>query len=112
MAPPDPNSVAPCAPPSGPLRPASGGGLRPALTAAARDAIRNRGRDGETVPQSNRETGEQKQATKRKKLTTEKPLDLESPIQGRNSLRIPPNRNDGMGSAGRRNTLRYCALRF
>jgi hypothetical protein len=64
MAPPDQNSLAPCSPPSRPLRAASGGGLRPALTAAARGAIRNRGRDGETVPQSNRETAEQKQTTK------------------------------------------------
>jgi hypothetical protein len=42
------------------------------LTAAARGAIRNRGRDGETVPQSNRETAQQKTNNKRKKLTTEK----------------------------------------
>src|SRR6202171_783520 len=31
----DPQSLAPCSPPSRPLRAASGGGLRPALTAAA-----------------------------------------------------------------------------
>ena len=37
-APPDHHSLAPCSPPSRPLRAASGGGLRPALTAAARGA--------------------------------------------------------------------------
>jgi hypothetical protein len=53
---PTPASLAPCSPPSRPLRAALGGGLRPVLTAAARAALRNSGRDGETVPRSNRET--------------------------------------------------------
>src|ERR1700690_3439434 len=66
MAPPDPNSIAPCSPPSRPLRAASGGGLRPALTAAARGGAWDRGRGGETGPRSNRETVEQKQGTTRK----------------------------------------------
>ena len=43
-------SVAPCAPPSRPLRAASGGGVRPVLTAAARGATLNAGRDEETAP--------------------------------------------------------------
>src|SRR5438552_17303618 len=81
-APPDHHSLAPCSPPSRPLRAASGGGLRPALTAAARGAIRNRGQDGETVPRSNRETGQQKQATRKTSCRPKKPLDLKSPIQG------------------------------
>src|SRR5438552_18625634 len=81
-APPDHHSLAPCSPPSRPLRAASGGGLRPALTAAARGAIRNRGRDGETVPRSNRETGQQKQGTRKTSCRPKKPLDLKSPIQG------------------------------
>jgi hypothetical protein len=42
-------SLAPCSPPSRPLRGASGGGLRPVLTAAARAAVRSSGRDGETA---------------------------------------------------------------
>ena len=44
---PDPDrfSLAPCSPPSRPLRAASGGGLRPVLTAAARGAL-PRGRSG------------------------------------------------------------------
>jgi hypothetical protein len=42
---PDPFSLAPCSPPSRPLRAASGGGLRPVLTAAARDATLSIGRD-------------------------------------------------------------------
>lgn len=43
-------SLAPCSPPSRPLRAASGGGPRPVLTAAARGAIPNPGRDEETAP--------------------------------------------------------------
>ena len=43
-------SLAPCSPPSRPLRAASGGGLRPVLTAAARGATANPGRDEETAP--------------------------------------------------------------
>ena len=45
----DPQSLAPCSPPSRPLRAASGGGLRPALTAAALGApshLRSSGLDG------------------------------------------------------------------
>ena len=50
-------SLAPCSPPSRPLRAASGGGLRPVLTAAARGATANPGRDEETAPlRSNKET--------------------------------------------------------
>ena len=43
-------SLAPCSPPSRPLRAASGGGLRPVLTAAARGATLSAGRDEETAP--------------------------------------------------------------
>src|SRR5262249_24577894 len=46
---PDPFSLAPCSPPSRPLRAASGGGLRPVLNAAARGALpegRSGRRDG------------------------------------------------------------------
>ena len=44
------SSLAPCSPPSRPLRAACGGGLRPVLTAAARGATLSLGRDEETVP--------------------------------------------------------------
>ena len=46
---PRPFSLAPCSPPSRPLRAASGGGLRPVLTAAVRGALlvgRSGRRDG------------------------------------------------------------------
>jgi hypothetical protein len=43
-------SLAPCSPPSRPLRAAYGGGLRPVLTAAARGATLIAGRDEETAP--------------------------------------------------------------
>ncbi len=49
--------LAPCSPPSRPLRAAFGGGLRPVLTAAARGATANPGRDEENGPlRSNKET--------------------------------------------------------
>ena len=44
------SSLAPCSPPSRPLRAAFGGGLRPVLTAAVRGATLSAGRDEETVP--------------------------------------------------------------
>jgi hypothetical protein len=43
-------SLAPCSPPSRPLRAACGGGLRPVLTAAVRGVTLNLGRDEETAP--------------------------------------------------------------
>ena len=49
-------SLAPCSPPSRPLRAACGGGLRPVLTAAVRGGTLNLGRDEETTPGSNKET--------------------------------------------------------
>src|SRR5580704_8362537 len=50
---PDPASLAPCSPPSRPLRADSGGGLRPALTAPAPGAPKSHGRDEEVVSRSN-----------------------------------------------------------
>ena len=44
------SSLAPCSPPSRPLRAAGGGGLRPVLTAAVRGVTLNLGRDEETTP--------------------------------------------------------------
>ena len=44
------SSMAPCAPPSRPLRAGCADGLRPVLTAAVRDADHDIGRGGETVP--------------------------------------------------------------
>jgi len=43
-------SLAPCSPPSRPLRAASGGGLWPVLTVAVRGVTLNLGRDEETAP--------------------------------------------------------------
>ena len=43
-------NLAPCSPPSRPLRAAYGGGLRPVLTAAVRGVTLNLGRDEETAP--------------------------------------------------------------
>ena len=47
-------SLAPCSPPSRPLRAADGGGLRPVLTAAVRGVTLNLVRDEETIPSAGR----------------------------------------------------------
>ena len=52
-------SLAPCAPPSMPLRAAKGGGQRPALTAAVRGALKNAA-GTEKRPRPNKETARTK----------------------------------------------------
>src|SRR5215469_12745680 len=77
-------SLAPCSPPSRPLRAASGGGLRPVLTAAARGATLTAGRDEETVPPV-----EQRNCTRCRTFLQNSPHTTHKPIRARSACGMP-----------------------
>ena len=96
-------SLAPCSPPSRPLRAACGGGLRPVLTAAVRGVTLNLGRDEETTPRAEQRTGRRSLGCRFSFLVDRPGERASDPRAGRRAALFCPHRQKNrMGGSTRR----------